>query len=211
MNIPINNVTTNVVPLKLNQPYNLMIFLSFYSPIVLATTISFMSFIFQNFKGFIYLGYLVACCVIRSYIYQINNADVFKPNNGICSSIQYTNYGNSAFSSFVFAFTIVYLCLPMFANSDPNFWIFSGLLFYFLLDLFIKYSTKCVTKLSELVMNIFGGAMVASIVVILMYVGGSGKYLFFNEVSSNTDICYKPSNQTFKCSVFKNGELVGNV
>ena len=44
-----------------------------------------------------------------------------------------------------------------------------------------------------------------------MSLGGSGKYLFFNEVSSNKDICYQPSEQTFKCNVYKDGELVGNI
>jgi hypothetical protein len=44
-----------------------------------------------------------------------------------------------------------------------------------------------------------------------MYLGGSGKYLFFNEVSSNKEICYQPKEQTFKCEVYKDGTLVGNI
>jgi len=44
-----------------------------------------------------------------------------------------------------------------------------------------------------------------------MYAGGSGKFLFFNEVSSTMDKCSMPNNQTFKCSVYKNGELIGSV
>ena len=44
-----------------------------------------------------------------------------------------------------------------------------------------------------------------------MYAGGSSQYLFFNEISSNKEICSMPSKQTFKCSVFKNGGLIGNV
>jgi hypothetical protein len=44
-----------------------------------------------------------------------------------------------------------------------------------------------------------------------MYASGSGKFLFFNEISSNKEVCYQPKNQTFKCSVYKNGEAVGNI
>ena len=44
-----------------------------------------------------------------------------------------------------------------------------------------------------------------------MYAGGSGKFLFFNEVSSNKEICYQPKEQTFKCQVFQDGTLVGNI
>jgi len=37
----------------------------------------------------------------------------------------------------------------------------------------------------------------------------SSQYMFFNE-RSNRMICSMPKNQTFKCSVYKNGELVGS-
>jgi hypothetical protein len=44
-----------------------------------------------------------------------------------------------------------------------------------------------------------------------MYAGGSGKYLFFNEVSSNKEMCSQPKKQTFKCSLYKNGELISGI
>jgi hypothetical protein len=39
---------------------------------------------------------------------------------------------------------------------------------------------------------------------------GLGDYLIFNEVSSTKEVCTVPKKQTFKCSVYKNGELVGS-
>jgi hypothetical protein len=65
--------------------------------------------------------------------------------------------------------------------------------------------------MSDLFLNILLGLASSALIVTLMYTGGSGKYLFFNEVSSNKDICYQPKEQTFKCSVFKDGTLVGNI
>jgi hypothetical protein len=56
-------------------------------------------------------------------------------------------------------------------------------------------------------MGLASGAAIVS----FMYIGGSGKFLFFNEVSSNKDICYKPKEQTFKCNLFRNGEMVGSI
>jgi hypothetical protein len=44
-----------------------------------------------------------------------------------------------------------------------------------------------------------------------MYAGGSGKFLFFNETSNNTQVCSMPKKQTFKCAVYKNGELLSNI
>jgi len=66
--------------------------------------------------------------------------------------------------------------------------------------------------MSDLFLNVLMGLASGAAIVSLMYVGGSGKFLFFNEVSSNKDVCYKPSEQTFKCSVYNNnGELISNL
>ena len=46
-------------PLKLFQPFNIIVWLAFYSPMIVATSVTGLSFVFQNFKGLIYLGYLI--------------------------------------------------------------------------------------------------------------------------------------------------------
>jgi hypothetical protein len=198
-------------PLQLFDPMSIVIFLSFFSPIILATSITSLSFVFQNFKGLIYLGFLIGFCVIRNFIYMINGSLPTQNDRTLCSSIQYSKYGNPSFSAFVFSFTIMYLSFPMFSSGAANFWIFLSLLAYFFIDLYIKITKKCVIQMSDLFLNILLGISSAALIVVLMYVGGSGKYLFFNEVSSNKDVCYKPKEQTFKCEVFKDGTLVGNI
>jgi hypothetical protein len=55
------------------------------------------------------------------------------------------------------------------------------------------------------------GAACSAFIVSLMYSGGSGKYLFFNEVSSNKEICYQPKEQTFKCQMYKDGQLISTL
>jgi len=74
-----NNQTTKLggvpdAPLQLFQPMNIIIFLSFFSPIILAVSITSLSFIFQNFKGLIYLGFLIAACVVRNYVYMMSGS-----------------------------------------------------------------------------------------------------------------------------------------
>ena len=198
-------------PLQLFQPMNIIVFLSFFSPIILATSITGMSFIFQNFKGLIYLGFLIGCCVVRSYVYMMSGASPIVNDRTICTSIQYSKYGNPTFSAFVFAFTIMYLCIPMFSNSSVNYWVFTSLITYFFLDIFIKLYKNCIIKTSDLFLNILLGATSSTLIVTLMYAGGSGKYLFFNEVSSDKEMCYQPSKQTFKCSFFRNGQLISEL
>jgi hypothetical protein len=215
MNSNINN-TTKIggipdSPLQLFQPMNIIVFLSFFSPIILAISITGLSFIFQNFKGLIYLGFLIGACVVRNYIYMMSGSSPIINDNTICTSIQYSKYGNPTFSAFVFAFTIMYLSLPMFSNGAPNFWVFTSLMSYFIIDIFIKIYKKCVIKMSDLFLNILLGVSSSALIVTLMYVGGSGKFLFFNEISSNKEMCYQPSEQTFKCQVFRDGTLVGDI
>jgi hypothetical protein len=65
--------------------------------------------------------------------------------------------------------------------------------------------------MGDLFLNVLLGLASGALIVTLMYSGGSGKYLFFNEVSSNKEICYQPKEQNFKCQVFKDGTLVGNI
>jgi hypothetical protein len=98
----------------------------------------------------------------------------------------------------------------MFSNSAPNFWVFISLVAYFFIDMFIKLYKKCVVSIGDLFLNVLLGLSSAALIVTLMYAGGSGEHLFFNEVSSNKDICYQPSKQSFKCEVFKNGELLSS-
>jgi hypothetical protein len=198
-------------PLQIFQPMNIIVFLSFFSPIILATSITSLSFIFQNFKGLIYLGFLIGCCVVRNYVYMVAGGTPAVNDNTICTSVQYSKYGNPTFSAFVFAFTIMYLSLPMFSNGAPNLWVFISMISYFLIDMFIKLYKKCVIKTSDLFLNVLLGLSSSALIVTMMYAGGSGKYLFFNEVSSNKDICYQPKEQTFRCNVFKDGTLVGNI
>jgi hypothetical protein len=198
-------------PLQLFQPMNLFVFFTFFSPIILATTITSMSFIFQNFKGLIYLGFLIGCCILRNYIYMMAGSQPIVNDRTICTSIQYSKYGNPTFSAFVFAFTIMYLSMPMFSNGVVNYWIFISLISYFFLDIFIKIHKKCVIQMGDLFLNVLLGLASSALILTLMYAGGSGKYLFFNEMSSNKDVCYQPSKQTFKCSLFKDGTLVSQL
>ena len=208
--IPSNNYASNT-PLILFQPFNIAVFLSFYSPIILAVCLVAMSFIFQNFKGFIYLGYLLACCIIRNYWYMFSGGKPIVGDNTICTSIQYSKYGNPTFSAFVFAFTIIYLTFPMFVNGNINYWILSGLLTYFIFDIFIKVYKGCVQNTVDLLINILFGMVSSGVIVSAMYSGGSKQHLFFNEVSSNNQVCSRPKEQTFKCALYKNGELLSAI
>ncbi len=205
------NSVDNDSPLQLFQPMNMLIFLTFFSPIILASGITSMSFIFQNFKGLIYLGFLIGCCVVRSFVYMMAGAQPIVNDHTICTSIQYSKYGNPTFSAFIFAFTIMYLCYPMFSAGAVNYWIFISLLVYFLLDIVVKIYKNCIVKMGDLALNVILGGASATLIVMLMYAGGSADYLFFNEMSSDKEMCSQPSKQTFRCKMYKDGQLISEL
>jgi len=204
-------VVNNDTPLLLFQPFNIVVFLSFYSPIIMTVSLILVSFMFQNVKGLIYLGFLLAAVIIRSFVYQYAGGKPTTFDGTICTSVQYTKFGNTSFSVFVFGFTIMYIFLPMFVNGGDNYLIFSFILFYAFLDMMVKFYKKCITTIADISINLLSGLGLSALIVSLMYVGGSGKYLFFNEIASNKEICSMPTKQTFKCQVYKNGALVGNI
>jgi len=124
--------------------------------------------------------------------------------------VQYSKYGNSGFSLFVISFTIAYICSPMFINGDVNYLIFGGLMAYLFVYLGTRFMKKCIATYTDIFLNVFTGLLSGVIITGLLYAGNSSKHLFFNEISSNKEVCSMPKKQQFKCAVYKNGELIGS-
>ena len=204
--------TTQSHSLDVFKPISFIMTFTFLSPLIIVVSLVGMSFLFQNFKGFIYLGFLIASCLVRSFLFQSNDNYKDKSLNPQCNTIHYTNVGNNTFSIFVMTFTFFYLCFPMFVNNSINWWLVASLLFYMVLDGGVKFYTGCLNNSNfQIMMDILLGFTLGALIVSSMYFGGSGKYLFFNEVASDKEVCSVSKNQTFKCAVYKNGELIGNV
>ena len=198
-------------PLLIFQPYNMISFLSFFSPIILATLILSSSFFYQNVKGLLYLFFLMVVVTLRSFILQAAGATKNKPDN--CGFVRYGSYGNSTFTTFVFAFTMMYLFLPMYQNSSANYVLIAVLLFYICIDIGIKTLQGCLKmpeNVPDVLGDIVGGSLLGALVVSLMYLGNIGRYLFFIDDLQNGTSCSMPKKQTFKCNVFRNGELVSS-
>ena len=182
-----------------------------YSPIFVTIIITSLSFLNEDWKGIIYLAFLIAACLLRDIIHRFGFPDkkgLDKKGKNFCDNMIYTDYGNVSFSSYVFAFTITYLSTPMFINKALNPFLFAGLLLYCAFDIFAKFNNDCVTSAPELFINVLAGICTSLTVVLLMNLGGSKKYLFFNEIQSTKEQCSQPTKQTFKCDVYKDGKLV---
>jgi hypothetical protein len=203
------NEVLQPLPPQIGQFQNILYSIFFISPIILAIIVLFISFSYNNYKGFIYLGFLIALFSFRTFIYNINKWDDLNSYPEKCSQIQFSQYGNSSLSAFVFGFTMLYILFPMFYNNQINYWFLIGLILFFIGDVTSKTLLGCI-NLGGYALNLLGGGVSGCIIVSIMYATESSKFLFFNEFSTNTDICSMPSKQTFKCSVYKNGELIGS-
>lgn len=201
---------------NLLNPANLLIFISVFSPIILACIIVSSSIVFGYEKGIVYLGYLLMASILREVYYYYNpfirsEATAMKP---VCSSVQFgsTNSNSALFSLFVFTFTICYMIFPMYSFNTPNFVVFASMLIFMFADLMVKLKYDCAPKITDVVINALGGSVLGVLITALMIHGGSSSFLFFDQPSSSTrEQCSRPSEQTFKCSVYKNGELLANI
>ena len=207
----IGNFVSNT-PFKVFQPYNLAVLLTVISPIIVIIIIISISLVFQNFKGLIYLLWLILLFCIRNFLLHIAGvSDIEDGGRNLCNDIKYSSYGNNTFSMFFISFSLIYFCAPMIINNEANYWVVGGFLFYLIMDTFMRFYIKCIGKndVSFVFLNLVLGIFSGIIVVVSMYSTDTQKYLFFNEVSKNKDVCSMPKKQTFHCSVYKNGELIG--
>ena len=194
---------------------NFLIFLSFLSPAIIAGSLLILGFALQNYSGAVYVGFLMAACVLRSILFS--KTDIFErltDNKPVCNAIKYTNIGNNTFSVFVLFFTLSYFSVPMFINNNVNWVLFAVMIAYGAFDVGVKVMYKCIEKTNgvQLGVDILFGTFMAVFFTTLMMQGGAGKYLFFSDqVPSDNQQCSKPGKQQFKCAVYKNGQVIANV
>lgn len=201
-------------PLKILQTTNVALLVTFYAPIIILVAVLTMAFAFQQVqKGVIFLVFSIVTAFFRDLLLSTFQSDPnISKTDDICSMIQYTygSYGNSTFTMFFIAFSTIYICTPMIINNQINYAILAGFLFYYILDVGIRYKLHCITKIVDVFFNTVLGCIVGILIVAFFYISNTQDlFLFFNEINSTKDMCSMPTKQTFKCSVYKNGELIG--
>lgn len=201
---------------------SISIILSFYAPIIIIFGVFILS-VFSSYvtKAFIFVFWLFVITGIRQMISKISGTVAPKMSgDNICNTSVFGSLipsTNLTYSTYILAFTMFYFVFPMILiNNDNNTDIFNYriLLFfiaYIIFDMLIKKSNGCLGIISGVaVMSDFVGGITAGIVTssIMYYV--AREYLFINETASNAQVCSMPSKQQFKCSVYKNGELISS-
>jgi hypothetical protein len=204
----------------LNNTMNVFSSLSFYSPIIICfSIILFSMFTGSMIKASFLFGWIFLITFIRILVLKGKKIDNQIPK--ICSTglTEIIIPQDITYSTYLLTFTMMYFIAPMIMISIQNnvnamnYGVLAFFICYIALDLFIKNSYSCITIFSRLVIGdivsgIFLGTFIAGI---LMYGTILKRYLFINEINSNKEICSMPSKQQFKCNVYKDGTLVGNI
>ena len=117
------------------------------------------------------------------------------------------------FSIFIIAYSIFYLYTPGYTQiSQTNIGLLVLFILYGVLDIMIKKNLGCfqykTVNFMGLFFNILGGSIAGYIWVTIIYTLNLTNYLYFNMLSSNAMTCSVPKKQTFKCTVYKNGQVM---
>lgn len=184
---------------------------SFYSPIIVTTSI----LVFSIFSGMIQKGLwfifmTLLATMFRIAIYWGTGAEsnarhaVEKCNTGV-----FLPYDNATYSIFLLAFSLFYFLTPMLLSQNMNWWIFAFFVIYLCFDIFVKFSCGCLGVMTAVFGDIVSGIGISSLLTAGIYGTSMRDLLFVNTSGSKNTTCSMASKTKFKCSVYKNGELIG--
>lgn len=189
---------------------NLLQLFSSLSTILLFFSLLLLSLFNSDVKVFIYLGGIL----ITSIISLIINKSFPKVNTVIPPHCNFINlpfnlneFYSMAFNSIIISFTLMYFLMPMIFISNINI----GVVIFFCILLGIDGITKimnsCNTWWGVLIGILYGS--ICGIIWFAIFNNTQNKnLLYFNDEPSNNVVCARPSKQTFKCMVYKNGEVL---
>ena len=198
-----------------NNMMNVFNSLSFYSPLIILSSIFILSMFTATIAKFgWYLLWFFTITCIRYFMYSASILD--SGAEPICNTFIPLDY---TYSTYILTFTMAYFVMPMILISKQNninsinYGVLALFISYIVLDLFIKNSLKCISTIfsSVVIGNFLGGLLCGIIAVMVMYGTTLKDYLYINEVNTNKEVCSMPSKQQFKCKVYKDGTLIGDI
>ncbi len=189
---------------------NVFRFISYITPVLLIFFMIMISVFNQDVKGLIYLGGVLITIFITVAVKNMIKHPSDNPAY-TCELFDFpgnaSDYTVPSLNSVLIAFTFSYLFKPMQDYSQYNYSIIISILILFVIDAVTKLTNNCTPPL-----GVIAGGLIGYVLGIIYYslLKGTGnqKLLYLNELQSNNVVCSKPSEQQFKCAVYKNGELI---
>lgn len=199
--------------------------LSFYSPlIVMISILLFSIFSSATYKGLFYIFCLFSATALRYVAVVFSDKHFRDPDNKtplpalneICNAGIFFPTTDNTYSTFILVLTLTYFLAPMMIISKQNkintinYAVITFFVSYICYDFLLKkYLYGCVDYSTQLLADGISGIGLGILVVFILISTGNSSVLFINELTSNKEVCTRPSKQQFKCSLYKNGEIVG--
>lgn len=114
-------------------------------------------------------------------------------------------YDNPSLASGVLSFVSTYLIYPMIINKQLNPSILLFMIILVAINLAVEYQLKCAGLMSSF-MGILIGMIFAMIYYTILRLNNNDDLLYFTKTLSDNTQCGKPSDKTFKCTIYKNGQ-----
>ena len=162
-------------------------------------------------KGLTYLGGIITSYIIWALVARLWNKTRDRNAPHSCSLFNlYGNYKWPSVDVIITFFTFVYLIIPMFEfNHQINWVVLSILLILNVMHMVFQCDKKC-SDLPGVILGLVFGSLFGLGWWAIFWSSGNKHLLFYNELVSNNAVCNKPAKQTFKCSVYRNGEIISS-
>jgi hypothetical protein len=181
------------------------------APFVIVCFFSLASLFNQDFKGLIYLFGLIFACFITIMIGNfLPFSDSALPNE-ICNLI--TIGGSPAYSKLplgqtILGYTFAYLMYVIVKykyvlQNIPTIVFFPLII---LVDIIWNLSNSCY-KMPQLIIALVLGGGIGALWAFILDKSKLTHLQYFNKISGKAE-CSRPSKSTFKCNVYKNGQLI---
>lgn len=207
-----------------NSSMNIFYSLSFYSPIIICVSIV----VFSMFTGTMEkVGFFFLWIFVITFIRIIVFKGLFSSNEPLTKLPDVCLTGltelfipqDVTYSTYILTFTMMYFITPMIMVSKQNninavnYGVIAFFIAYIALDIIVKNTLSCVPGIVSKVVigNVISGLSLGAVIAgLIMYGTNLKSYLYINEVNTNKEVCSMPSKQQFRCSVYKDGTLVGS-
>jgi hypothetical protein len=218
-------VATQAVQPKVNTPLpvkmtlaNLFQYISFSSPVLVIFFITLFSIMENTMeKGLIYcmgiliLGFIVT--ILKFVTKRQQDPDASPFCNVMPWPFTFVSTKNNEILSFpsmstsILSFSSSYLIYPMIKNNQQNYQLLSFLIAITCLNAVVEIHQKC-GKVWEIVASIAIGAGLGALYYFLINLSNKSNLVYFSDTISNNVQCARPTNQNFRCKVYKGGNAI---
>ncbi len=207
----VSNSVNNPSLKKTNMAWPNIYFFSMVGPYVLIGFFILLSIFNTNIKGIFYVIGLIVVLFFSNIVNTMLPADTNITSKAMCSAFGFSSLLNDQlpFGIIVYTYTFIYLFIPMIQNFMMNFSLIFSLFMIIGADILIQFHSGC-ARFPAIIMSIISAIVIGMGWVILIS-NIMPSMLYSTDYISDKQVCSMPSEQKFKCKVYKNGELISTV